>query len=113
MTPSDFEPLVRGVLAKIGASCYGEVVASAPSEPPCLPEDVFDEVVRDWGVTPIAPPHGADLEIGVVPYRDDPGFSWWVDCRIWTREEGRSSLRLTLWVTRDGDTLRASPQSLG
>lgn len=102
--------VVQDVLSQLGSGRIREVFAR--SIPGGMSEEYFREVLRDYAVTPVSPPPGADLAVRAYEVSTASTPTWAVDVPIWTREEGRSDLTLQLRIELDESDARIMVESL-
>ncbi len=88
-----FEPEIRALVNELVRESYGERVQNAAQARLGCAE--LRRAVESYGRSLIDPPESEDW-LDVVPFEDGRGFS--VNVPLWTKEEGRSDLTLSLTV---------------
>lgn len=110
MTNAELEAAFRPILNRILRGDYEGAVARC-SMSRCTAEDLR-RVVMEYPATFIEPPADAYVELNAVEVTVANEPTWDVCIPLWTREEGRSDLTLTVWIIDVGGRLTVELLSL-
>lgn len=100
---------IRNLIVDLVARNYATIVADGRGGR--LTESEIASAITQYGRTLTVPPESALQAVDEYPQDNAPGQSW-VDVPLWTKEEGRSDLTLSIIATKRGDTYELRIQDL-
>jgi hypothetical protein len=100
---------IRSLIVDLVARNYAAIVADGRGGR--LTESEIGSAIAEYGRTLTVPPESAFPSVDEYPQHDAPGQSW-IDVPLWTKEEGRSDLTLSVIATKCGDTYELRIQDL-
>jgi hypothetical protein len=101
--------VIRNLIVDLVARNYAAIVADGRGGR--LTESEIGSAIAQYGRTLTVPPEKALLSVDEYPQENAPGQSW-IDVPLWTEEEGRSDLTLSVIATKRGETYELRIQDL-